>query len=67
MRIGSVNIGEGATLGVRTTVLYDTTIGAYCRLGPLTLVAKGEQIPEKTCWSGSPATQPQTRTKLPNP
>lgn len=55
MRIGRVRIGEGSTLGVRTTVLYDATVGADCRLGPLTLVAKGEHLPPKTGWTGSPA------------
>jgi non-ribosomal peptide synthetase-like protein len=58
MRIGRVTIGEGATLGVRTTVLYDASVGAHCRLGPLTLVAKGEHLPEATRWTGSPATPP---------
>jgi non-ribosomal peptide synthetase-like protein len=60
MRIGRVTIGEGATLGVRTTVLYDSSVGAYCRLGPLTLVAKGEHLPKGTRWSGSPASPPRT-------
>ena len=56
MRVGVVNIGEGATLGTRTIVLYDATVGDYCRLGPLTLVAKGEQLPSLSRWEGSPAT-----------
>jgi non-ribosomal peptide synthetase-like protein len=55
MRIGPVKIGRKATLGVRTTVLYDSSIGDGCRLGPLTLVAKGEHFPAGTHWSGSPA------------
>jgi non-ribosomal peptide synthetase-like protein len=59
MRIGLVQIGAGATLGVRTTVLYDTSIGTHCRLGPLTLIAKGEQIPDRTRWCGSPARSEQ--------
>ena len=60
MRIGRVTIGPGATLGVRTTVLYDSSVGAYCRLGPLTLVAKGEHLPEGTLWTGSPASPPRS-------
>ena len=60
MRIGLVTIGPGATLGVRTTVLYDSSVGAYCRLGPLTLVAKGEHLPEGTLWTGSPASPPRS-------
>jgi non-ribosomal peptide synthetase-like protein len=61
MRIGHVKIGEGSTLGVRTTVLYDSSVGAHCRLGPLTLIAKGEQLPAGTCWTGSPASPPPVR------
>jgi non-ribosomal peptide synthetase-like protein len=67
MRIGSVKIGEGATLGVRTTVLYDSCIGSHSRLGPLTLIAKGEQIPDTTAWSGSPATPSRTPAASRNP
>jgi len=59
MRIGRVKIGKGATLGVRTTVLYDSSVGADCRLGPLTLVAKGEQLTPGTRWAGSPASPPR--------
>ena len=61
MRIGFVKIGAGTTLGVRTTVLYDSSVGSGCRLGPLTLVAKGEHLPEGTRWSGSPAGPPEPR------
>jgi non-ribosomal peptide synthetase-like protein len=61
MRIGLVNIGAGATVGVRSTVLYDASVGESCRLGPLTLVAKGEHLPPKTCWEGTPAGTPPLR------
>ncbi len=55
MRVGAVQIGKGATLGARTIVLYDASVGEYCQLGPLTLVAKGEHLPPATRWEGSPA------------
>lgn len=55
MRIGLVNIGARATLGVRATVLYDASVGEECRLGPLTLVAKGEHTPARTSWEGTPS------------
>jgi len=55
MRVGLVSIGKGATLGARSIVLYDATVGDYCRLGSLTLVAKGEQLPPHSRWEGSPA------------
>ena len=56
MKIGKVEIGQRVTVGVRSTILYDTNVGADVRLGPLTLVAKGERLPAGTCWEGSPAT-----------
>ncbi len=58
MRIGRVNVGPHATLGTRSTVLYDASVEAHCRLGPLTLLAKGEHLPPNTAWEGSPASLP---------
>ncbi|MBS0348502.1 MAG: amino acid adenylation domain-containing protein [Proteobacteria bacterium] len=55
MKIGRIDIGAQVTVGVRGTVLYDTRIGDGVRLGPLTLVMKGESLPAQTAWSGSPA------------
>jgi non-ribosomal peptide synthetase-like protein len=56
MKIGMVEIGSRVTVGVRSTILYDTHVGDDVRLGPLTLVAKGERLPAATRWEGSPAT-----------
>ena len=55
MKIGHVDIGARVTVGARTTILYDTHVGDDVRLGPLTLIAKGERLPAGTSWSGSPA------------
>ena len=55
MKIGLVRIGARVTVGVRSTILYDTQVGEGARLGPLTLVAKGERLPSATYWEGSPA------------
>ncbi len=55
MKIGRVRIGADAQVGPRCTVLYDAEVGDGARLGPLTLVAKGERIPADTAWTGSPA------------
>jgi len=55
MKIGLVDIGRRVTVGVRSTILYDTQVGDDVRLGPLTLVAKGERLPAATRWEGSPA------------
>ncbi len=56
MKIGTIEIGAQVTVGVRTIILYDTCVGQGVRLGPLTLVAKGESLPAATRWEGSPAT-----------
>ena len=55
MKVGRVTIGNGVTIGAGSTVLYDTHVGDNARLGPLTLVMKGESIPANTEWQGSPA------------
>ncbi len=59
MKVGRVSVGEGVTVGAGSTVLYDTNVGDYARLGPLTLVMKGEAIPAHSEWEGSPA-EPKT-------
>src|ERR1700761_302022 len=50
MKVGRVTIGNGVTIGAGSTVLYDTHVGDNARLGPLTLVMKGESIPANTEW-----------------
>ncbi len=55
MKVGRVRIGEGVTVGAGSTVLYDTHVGDFARLGPLTLVMKGEAIPPHSEWVGAPA------------
>jgi non-ribosomal peptide synthetase-like protein len=59
MKVGRVFVGNGVTVGAGSTVLYDTHVADYARLGPLTLVMKGEQIPGNTAWEGAPA-EPRT-------
>jgi len=55
MKVGCVKVGRGVTIGAGSTVLYDTSVGDYAHLGPLTLVMKGEEIPAHTEWAGAPA------------
>jgi len=62
MKVGRVSIGKGVSVGPGSTVLYDTHVGDYARLGPLTLVMKGEHIPSHSEWTGSPA-EPKAREK----
>jgi non-ribosomal peptide synthetase-like protein len=55
MKIDHVHIGERVYMGPRSAVLYSARVGANARLGPLTLVMKGEHIPDATSWAGCPA------------
>ena len=55
MKVGRIKIGDGVSIGAFTTVLYDTDIGAHARLGALSLIMKGENIPANTRWAGAPA------------
>ena len=54
MKIGSVKIGSKTTIGSRTIILYDTIIGDHVNVGSLSLVMKGEELPDHTEWTGSP-------------
>jgi non-ribosomal peptide synthetase-like protein len=55
MKMSTVKIGAGATIGDRTIVLYDASVGPDTALEPLSLVMKGEQLPGRTRWRGIPA------------
>ena len=55
MKVGRIEIGDGVTMGSFATVLYDTKVGDFAQLQPLTLVMKGENIPANTNWAGAPA------------
>jgi non-ribosomal peptide synthetase-like protein len=55
MKVGRVKVGRGVTVGAGGTVLYDTHVGDFSRLGPWTLVMKGEDIPPHSEWAGAPA------------
>jgi non-ribosomal peptide synthetase-like protein len=55
MKIDHVEIGSRVYVGPRSAVLYSAKVGDNARLGPLTLVMKGEHIPAATSWAGLPA------------
>jgi non-ribosomal peptide synthetase-like protein len=55
MKVGRIEIGRGATVGTGSTILYDSKLGEFAQLRPLTLVMKGESIPAHSIWAGSPA------------
>lgn len=55
MKIDHVRIGSRVTMSPRCSVLYSAEVGDNARLGPLTLVMKGESIPANSHWHGCPA------------
>ena len=54
MKIGSVNIGKKTTIGSHTIILYDSKIGNNVTVESLSLLMKGEELPDNTDWIGSP-------------
>jgi non-ribosomal peptide synthetase-like protein len=54
MKVGRVSIGKGVSIGTGATVLYDTHVGDYARIGQLSVVMKGEVVPAHTQWAGIP-------------
>jgi non-ribosomal peptide synthetase-like protein len=60
MKIDQVDIGNRVYMGPRSAVLYSARVGDNARLGPLTLVMKGEHIPGATSWAGCPAALART-------
>lgn len=57
MKVGSVKIGDRTTVGSRCIILYDSEIGNDVTLEPLSLVMKGETLPNNSKWVGSPVMQ----------
>ncbi|MGK2854933.1 MAG: Pls/PosA family non-ribosomal peptide synthetase, partial [Microbacteriaceae bacterium] len=55
MKMSTVWLKEGSSIGERSVVLYDASVGVGADLGPLSLVMKGEDLPDNTRWLGIPA------------
>ncbi len=55
MKVGKVTIGKRCTVGMKATVLYDTCLEDNVSLGDLSLLMKGETLPQGTKWQGAPA------------
>ncbi|MER6298238.1 Pls/PosA family non-ribosomal peptide synthetase [Kitasatospora sp. NPDC001539] len=54
MRMDTVDLREGATLGPGGIVLPGSTVGARSTLGPASLVMRAESVPADTRWLGNP-------------
>ncbi|MEU3351792.1 Pls/PosA family non-ribosomal peptide synthetase [Streptomyces sp. NPDC037389] len=55
MKMSHVTVGASASVGVRCVVLYDARVGSGARLDSMSLVMKGESLPDGTSWRGIPA------------
>lgn len=54
IRMNSVLLREGATLGPHGIVLPGSTLGAHSTLGPGSLAMGAETVPDGTRWLGNP-------------
>ncbi len=54
LRMDTVTLEPGSTLGPHSVVLPAATIGAHASIGPVSLVMRGESVPKKTRWIGNP-------------
>lgn len=54
MKIGNISIGNECSIGARSIVLYDTIIGNNVKLEALSLVMKGENLSDNSCFEGCP-------------
>ena len=55
MKVGTITIGRAVSISSGSTILYDTKIGDYAQLGPLTIIMKGEEIQPHSAWQGAPS------------
>jgi non-ribosomal peptide synthetase-like protein len=54
MKMSDVRIGKECTIGSLSVILYDTEMQNHSILKGLSLIMKGETLPENTIWQGSP-------------
>lgn len=55
MKMDHIAVGPGCSVGTDSVVLYSSRMEARSVLGDLSLLMKGESLPEGTRWEGSPA------------
>jgi non-ribosomal peptide synthetase-like protein len=54
MRMDTVVLEEGSTLGTHCVALPAARIGAGASVGPASLVMRGDEVPPSTRWQGNP-------------
>jgi non-ribosomal peptide synthetase-like protein len=55
MKMSKIDIGKRCTIGAMSVVLYDSKMGNHSILDGLSLLMKGETLPARTKWQGSPS------------
>ena len=50
----TVTLRAGATLGPHSVILPAAVLGKHATVGPVSLVMRGESVPDKTRWIGNP-------------
>ena len=63
MRMDTVILDDGATLGPHCVALPASRIGAGATVGPASLVMRGDEVPPSTRWQGNPIAPWQVRRK----
>ena len=54
LSMDTVTLRAGATLGPNSVILPAATVGRHATIGPVSLVMRGESVPDKTRWIGNP-------------
>lgn len=54
-KTSTIKINSRCSIGHASNVLYHTEMGEHSTLGNLSLLMKGEKLPENSSWSGCPA------------
>ncbi|MFJ5101305.1 Pls/PosA family non-ribosomal peptide synthetase [Streptomyces sp. NPDC088554] len=66
MKMSRVVVEDGASIGTRAVVLYDSVVGENVRLDALSLLMKGEHLTSHTSWRGIPAERVTERHPVPS-
>ncbi|MEO7061710.1 MAG: Pls/PosA family non-ribosomal peptide synthetase, partial [Lapillicoccus sp.] len=54
LSMDTVTLRSGATLGPNSVILPAAVLGRHATVGPVSLVMRGESVPDKTRWIGNP-------------
>ena len=54
LSMDTVTLRAGSTLGPNGVILPAAVIGRHATVGPVSLVMRGESVPDKTRWIGNP-------------